>query len=312
MEVFLVNLGDKIRKQREEKNMSIEELSAETFLSIAILKDIEAGKFDRYEGDETYVKMYLKKICNALDMDVESITDEYISLTQEYKVSQLDEEENNEKDTKSKKPLDLNISKPQLTRNKTTVYTNKNHKNIIRIGIIFVLIALIIGVIWFGISSTKSSNEDTSFDTTEESISSDGDVTTEEEVEEEEESTEEEEEPVTSDITITKVDDYQFEFTLPEDTETFTFKAVFGNDSWATMEVNGSDYSDFTTQVYSADDEVELEFTVSDFEYLDLKNGYSVGHKYYINDVEVPLTEDDDSEGITHLILTLVETETEE
>lgn len=305
-----MNLGDKIRKQREEKNMSIEELSAETFLSIAIIKDIEAGEFDRYEGDETYVKMYLKKICNALDMDVESITDEYISLTQEYKISQLDEEENTDKkETKPKKPLDLNISKPQLTRNKTTVYTNKNHKNIIRIGIIFVLIALIIGVIWFGISSTKSSNEDTSFDTTEESISSDGDVTTEEEVEEEEETTEEEEESVTSDITITKVDDYQFEFTLPEDNETFTFKAVFGNDSWATMEVNGSDYSDFTTQVYSADDEVELEFTVSDFEYLDLKNGYSVGHKYYINDVEVPLTEDDDSEGITHLILTLVETE---
>ena len=56
------NIGQRIREKREKQKISIEELSQRTKISITVLKDIEAGKFDRYEGDEAYVKMYLKKI----------------------------------------------------------------------------------------------------------------------------------------------------------------------------------------------------------------------------------------------------------
>ena len=55
------NLGQNIRQKREKKQMTIEDLSAKTKISVAVLRDIENGKFDRYKGDEAYVKMYLKK-----------------------------------------------------------------------------------------------------------------------------------------------------------------------------------------------------------------------------------------------------------
>ena len=55
-----------IREKREEKGITIEELSKRTLISPAVLKDIEAGKFDKYSGEEAYVKMYLKKISSAL------------------------------------------------------------------------------------------------------------------------------------------------------------------------------------------------------------------------------------------------------
>ena len=58
-----------IREKREEKGITIEELSKRTLISPAVLKDIEAGKFDKYSGEEAYVKMYLKKISNALEVD---------------------------------------------------------------------------------------------------------------------------------------------------------------------------------------------------------------------------------------------------
>ena len=52
------NLGQNIRQKREKKQMTIEDLSAKTKISVAVLRDIENGKFDRYKGDEAYVKMY--------------------------------------------------------------------------------------------------------------------------------------------------------------------------------------------------------------------------------------------------------------
>ena len=87
------NLGEKIRQTRESKKMAIEDLSAKTKISVAVLRDIEKGKFDRYKGDEAYVKMYLKKISQALDMDSEQLTEQYVELTREIELEDLKEKE---------------------------------------------------------------------------------------------------------------------------------------------------------------------------------------------------------------------------
>ena len=85
------NLGQNIRQKREKKQMTIEDLSAKTKISVAVLRDIENGKFDRYKGDEAYVKMYLKKISQALEMDGEQLTEQYIELTREIELEELKE-----------------------------------------------------------------------------------------------------------------------------------------------------------------------------------------------------------------------------
>ena len=57
-----MNIGEIIKQKREEKGLSVEELSSQTMLSIAIIKDLESGNFDHYQGEEAYMKMYLRKI----------------------------------------------------------------------------------------------------------------------------------------------------------------------------------------------------------------------------------------------------------
>ena len=76
------------------------------------------------------------------------------------------------------------------------------------------------------------------------------------------------------------------------------------------MKVNGKVYKQFQSKIYhntdaSEPDVVELEFNLSDFNKLVLRNGYSMGQKYYINNQEIPLTENDMSTGATNFQLTL-------
>lgn len=297
------NLSEQIKKRRIEKKMTIEELSKETFLSVAVIKDIEAGKFDQYEGDETYVKMYLKKISNVLDLNKEELTHSYVALTEEIKLAQLKSKEDTSKKQEEvvNKGKYFNFDSPHLAR-KQSVYEDKSHIKVIRGVIIFALVALVFGVLWWGISSTKSQVDDPTFDpqqqtTTEGQIVDDTDDT-------KDDLTNDIQNDITNDNFVRngKLD---FTMNLEEGTDEFVFKVVFGNKSWASMKVNGNNYDDFESKIYEAEDVVELKFKVADFENLVLKNGYSMGHKYYINDVEIPLTEDDYSEGVTNLTLTL-------
>lgn len=304
------NLGEKIRKQREEKKMTIEELSKETFLSVAVLKDIEAGKFDQYEGDETYVKMYLKKISDALDLNREELTQSYVALTEEIKLAQLQEKsevEKNQKEDIVKKGQSFNFDAPHLARKKS-VYEDKSHVKIIRYVIVLVLIALVFGVLWWGISQTKSKVDNPSFDPEQQKISEgkvSDDSDKKDDIKDDIKDQTDSQTPTNENVTFTRKDMLNFEFELPKDTESFTFKIVYGNQSWSSLKVNGKDYKDFSSKIYQKDDTIELTFKVSEFKKLRLRNGYSMGHKYYINGVEIPLIDDDSSESATNLILTL-------
>ena len=112
-------------------------------------------------------------------------------------------------------------------------------------------------------------------------------------------------------MTDASINREKFEFTLPENVDEFTFKVEFGSKSWAKMSVNGYVYNQFKSKIYnSANDKdkpetVELTFKKSEFKSLDLRNGYSMNHRYYINGTEVPLTQDDYSERPTDFILEL-------
>lgn len=301
------NLGEKIKRQREQKKMTIEELSKETFLSVAVLKDIEAGKFDQYEGDETYVKMYLKKISDALDLDREELTQSYVALTEEIKLAQLQEKseiEKNQKEDIVKKGKSFNFDAPHLARKKS-VYEDKSHVKIIRYIIVLLLVALVFGVLWWGISQTKSKVDNPTFDP-EQSKISEGKVSDDGDTKEDLTTKDDDQKPtVNDDVTFERKEKLNFEFKFPENTDSFTFKIVYGNQSWSSLKVNDVDYKEFASKIYEKDDTIELTFKVSDFKKLRLRNGYSMGHKYYINDVEIPLVDDDYSESATNLILTL-------
>lgn len=306
---FVDNLGADITRQREAKNMTIEELSQKTKISVAVLKDIENGKFDRYKGDEAYVKMYLKKISNVLSMDADTMTQQYIELTREIKMEELREkqEEENHNEDIVKKGKKFSFDAPQLTR-KPSVYEDKSHVTIIRAAIILVLLCLVIVVIWYGFYSTRSQSKDPNF-VPQTQTSVEGNIPTDE-PNSTNPTDNNQNTPASSNVEITRNDRLDFTFKLPEGSEKFTFKIEFGNKSWAQLFVNGKAYDQFESKIYQPSEDgkpetVELEFTVADFENLRLKNGYSAGHHYYINNQEIPLTDEDVSYSVSTLKLAL-------
>ncbi|UTY38980.1 helix-turn-helix domain-containing protein [Allocoprobacillus halotolerans] len=307
------NLGENIRQKRENRKMTIEDLSAKTKISVAVLRDIEKGKFDRYKGDEAYVKMYLKKISLALDMDAQQLTEQYIELTREIELEDLKEKEKTEDHNEEivNKGKKFSFKTPQLAR-KPSVYEDKSHVTIIRTAIILVLVCFVIVVIWYGLYATRSQSGEPA--KPENQMTVEGNVET---TQPETPSTNEPDanNPTTQNATVqfTRNDFLDYHFQLPAGTSTFTLKIEYNAPCWAQMKVNDEVYDQFVSKIYHENEDsetetVELTFDVNDFESLDLRNGNNRGHRYYINNQEVPLTDEDkntNQDRPVDLILTL-------
>ena len=99
-------------------------------------------------------------------------------------------------------------------------------------------------------------------------------------------------------VEFTRNDFLDYNFKLPADAQTFTLKVEYNAPCWAQMRVNDEIYDQFVSKIYHENEDgetetVELTFNVSDFESLDLRNGNNRGHRYYINNQEIPLTDED-------------------
>ena len=280
------NLGELIKQKRLEKGLTIEQLSEKTMLSIAILKDIESGAFNRYEGDEMYVRMYLRKLCKVLDMDVDEVTASYLALTEEIKKEEL---EKAAKAVEAQKEKVQNKNNFQFERpnynGKNNVYRDKSHLKFIRAGIICVVVALIVAVAYTAIKSLPagSSSESTQQSTTGSVKTTKKKETKKKETAPVKEEKEEKKEATVSFKSLSSSTRYpMYQVNVSGETDKITVKVVFGKKSWAGFYVNGVASSKFENRTYKAGETVTAK--------LNAVNGRSTDTKYYINDKEVPLT----------------------
>lgn len=72
------SIGEKLRKTREEKGISLEEARRSTKIHTNILEAIEADRLENVLG-KTYVKAFLKKYAVYLGVDEKEIVKEYVS-----------------------------------------------------------------------------------------------------------------------------------------------------------------------------------------------------------------------------------------
>lgn len=70
-------LGAFIARVREERGMSVEELSAATKVSVAYIKSIEAGNWKAFPV-AAYVRGYLHSICNKLNLNQQQVLKAYV------------------------------------------------------------------------------------------------------------------------------------------------------------------------------------------------------------------------------------------
>lgn len=71
-------LGAFIARVREERGMSVEELSAATKVSVAYIKSIEAGDWKAFPV-AAYVRGYLHSICNKLNLNQQQVLKAYVA-----------------------------------------------------------------------------------------------------------------------------------------------------------------------------------------------------------------------------------------
>lgn len=324
-------ISEKIKAARIAKGVTIEEVAEATLLSVNIIKDIEDGAFERFVGDELYVKMYLKKIARYLEID-ETIADDYYAITREIKKADLKDLENKKEDIGSvtfvDKVKNIQPTKKQPTRK--GVYEDHYILIYIKYAIVIIIVIAIIIVLGYSFVFTKSNdssfkNSNTSKTETSETLKK---KTTETDKKKTTKSdTTKKDEQTSTEITFTKNADGDYSFKLPDgyDQETFKLKVDFTFATRVDLHVNGDPNSyqtdTFKRGVYSgslapsmsdalkddsACESVELEFNVNDFQYLEFSYSWNIGHRYYINDQKLPLEESDHNNTIKTFKLTMV------
>lgn len=324
-------ISEKIKAARIAKGVTIEEVAEATLLSVNIIKDIEDGAFERFVGDELYVKMYLKKIARYLEID-ETIADDYYAITREIKNADLKDLENKKEDIGSvtfvDKVKNIQPTKKQPTRK--GVYEDHYILRYIKYAIVIIIVIAIIIVLGYSFVFTKSNdssfkNSNTSKTETSETLKK---KTTETDKKKTTKSdTTKKDEQTSTEITFTKNADGDYSFKLPDgyDQETFKLKVDFTFATRVDLHVNGDPNSyqtdTFKRGVYSgslapsmsdalkddsACESVELEFNVNDFQYLEFSYSWNIGHRYYINDQKLPLEESDHNNTIKTFKLTMV------
>ena len=324
-------ISEKIKAARIAKGVTIEEVAEATLLSVNIIKDIEDGAFERFVGDELYVKMYLKKIARYLEID-ETIADDYYAITREIKKADLKDLENKKEDIGSvtfvDKVKNIQPTKKQPTRK--GVYEDHYILRYIKYAIVIIIVIAIIIVLGYSFVFTKSNdssfkNSNTSKTETSETLKK---KTTETDKKKTTKSdTTKKDEQTSTEITFTKNADGDYSFKLPDgyDQETFKLKVDFTFATRVDLHVNGDPKSyqtdTFKRGVYSgslapsmsdalkddsACESVELEFNVNDFQYLEFSYSWNIGHRYYINDQKLPLEESDHNNTIKTFKLTMV------
>lgn len=324
-------ISEKIKAARIAKGVTVEEVAEATLLSVNIIKDIEDGAFERFVGDELYVKMYLKKIARYLEID-ETIADDYYAITREIKKADLKDLENKKEDIGSvtfvDKVKNIQPTKKQPTRK--GVYEDHYILRYIKYAIVIIIVIAIIIVLGYSFVFTKSNdssfkNSNTSKTETSETLKK---KTTEIDKKKTTKSdTTKKDEQTSTEITFTKNADGDYSFKLPDgyDQETFKLKVDFTFATRVDLHVNGDPNSyqtdTFKRGVYSgslapsmsdalkddsACESVELEFNVNDFQYLEFSYSWNIGHRYYINDQKLPLEESDHNNTIKTFKLTMV------
>ena len=87
------NISERVKKERDARGITLEKLAKGTFISVAVLKDIESGNFDTFKGDELYLKMYLRKIAKYLGLEEKELDADFEALTQEIQLEEIRQED---------------------------------------------------------------------------------------------------------------------------------------------------------------------------------------------------------------------------
>jgi len=286
-----LQIADYLQTLRLEQNLTLEQLSHLSQVPIVHLTSIEEGRFARF--DEFYLKMYLKRYTQALDVDLEQL---YTYATQQpLPETSADTKKNENKRQMTQTQADIsaavkhvNTKKPK--RKKSTIKSvsvarieARNRIGKFIVGLVLVAL-LIVFVIFFVTLIRDLPRNDASYQETIPPVENPHDITgpDEDETETATEASTEPEEPSAEDLTSITFNDHSG--------EVHTFDLITAQDE-LNLRIEHSDrnWIDITNGIY--EDTFEYSFELDDqirFRVGAVQNIEAI----FINDVEVEFETD--------------------
>lgn len=305
------NISERIKREREARGVTIEELAKGTLISVAVLKDIESGKFDKYKGDELYIKMYLRKIAKFLGLEEKELDQAFDALTQEIQLEGIRQddlnkrlaEENKKNVTISGKMSDTLKDLKSVKRKKTIsnkrVYEDRYLLRYFKYALIGILCIAIVFVVWYAIVASRSSDDAPKFNDNDTPTVEGSTDAGKQDSDDNNKDNPPEPTPEVTPIEIIKNGDLDYSLKIDPTVETFTFKVEFVGRSWTSMKYNGSDYDQFKNGIYNnanrsnsldaQPEVVELTFNTAEFQNMQMTLAYFMGHRFYINDMQIEI-----------------------
>lgn len=153
---MLKQFSEELKKKRQQKGISIEQLAAKSRIDIKYLKAMEDGNFSFLP--EVYVKAFLRDYAKMVGLDHESILKKYEAANKGYSYDEQSGEAIENKDVKAKSE---EIKKPDTKKAPVHSYiepginapsvskSSKPNKNIVTFGVIAAAVIIIFSLVYF-------------------------------------------------------------------------------------------------------------------------------------------------------------------
>lgn len=287
--VFFMAIGERLKQEREQKKMSLEEVQKATKIQVRYLKAIEEEKFEVMPGS-FYVRAFIKEYATVLGLNPDELMEEY----------------------RNDLPFDQNEEQVQLSRVNTSKNTTSTKTPVVfsfmPTVIVVLLIIGIVVLVWLfkqGFFSGDDSNTNPvdNNNSAGESVvmnpsqDENGDGEGQEETpaddegnEEEEETAEEEEQEPSTEISLDNYENNQATYQLTTNEEQVELTIQSSNQNWLQVEDaegGNSFYADVLTEGTSP-----FELDISDLNELYLRFGEPQNITIEINGQEIQLPDD--------------------
>jgi transcriptional regulator with XRE-family HTH domain len=134
----MTEIGNSIRRKREELGFTLEEICEKTKISVVQLNAIENGDMDHFKHDMVFLRFYLKNICTVLDLDYDDVVHQF-NISKEQFTNTL-----SMKKIRDNEASEANIVKNKKLSDSKFIYRNFKKK---RFEVSFITLIIVIAVI---------------------------------------------------------------------------------------------------------------------------------------------------------------------
>jgi cytoskeletal protein RodZ len=270
----MLEIGKSLKDRREELGFSLKQMSEKTKVPVNKLQAIEDGNLSYFENDFTYLKFYIRYYCNALHLDFEiyrdlldKALDEFSNTSKMIKLSEINEVKDRVKD-------------------RTIISKNTNKRKIDISFITFVssitllIITLILVFIFLILPNLNKKEEPLVVNP---NIPTPIENTDEEETEVVE---------VPQVLTVSQIDDVNYEITGFNANQELTMLINFKSNAYVRIRVDGDSPVNLPNQLYNVGTTLDFKFNALSDSVLEVYIGWMNGNTITINDIVVPINAD--------------------